>query len=198
MFSGIVELTGKITNIIIAGSNKTYSVECDISNELYIDQSIAHNGVCLTIVKIDDKIYDVTAVKETLDKSNLNHLAVGDLINLERCLKSDGRLDGHIVQGHVDDVGECTSVEELNGSWFYEFKFDPKHKTLIVDKGSVCINGVSLTLIDPTESTFKVTIIPYTHEHTNFKTLKVGDKVNLEFDILGKYINRYLQFSGRP
>jgi riboflavin synthase len=197
MFSGIVELTGKIIDISEEGTNKTYRVECGITNELYIDQSIAHNGVCLTVVKIDGQIYDVTAVKETLDKTNLNYLEKGDLINLERCLKSDGRLDGHIVQGHVDDIGECTKVEELDGSWFYEFKFDPKHKTLIVDKGSVCINGVSLTLIDPTESTFKVTIIPYTHEHTNFKNLKARDKVNLEFDILGKYINRYLQFSKR-
>lgn len=197
MFSGIVETTGIVKGIQVEGSNKTYSIESNMTDELYIDQSIAHNGVCLTVVKLDGNVYDVTAVKETLVKSNLNNLTKGDIVNLERCLKADGRLDGHVVQGHVDDVGECIEVEELEGSWFYKFKFDSKHKTLLVDKGSICINGVSLTLIDPTEDTFKVTIIPYTYEYTNFKTLKPGSIVNLEFDILGKYINRYLQYSNR-
>lgn len=193
MFAGIIEATGKIKKLTREGSNLHLTVHAQLAPELHIDQSIAHNGVCLTVVELTDEDYTVTAVQETLDKSNLNALQEGNLVNLERCIKPDSRIDGHYVQGHVDSVGKCLEVEELDGSWYYTFSFPEKYAHLIVDKGSIAINGVSLTVIDPTINSFKVTIIPYTYENTNFQEIKVGDDINLEFDILGKYVARSME-----
>jgi riboflavin synthase len=173
------------------GSNLHLTIQAGIAQELKIDQSVAHNGVCLTVVSIQDDQYVVTAIEETLKKSNLGHLKVGDPVNLERSMKSDGRLDGHIVQGHVDTVGNCEAIQEVDGSWYYKFSFPSDSQYLIVDKGSICVNGVSLTVVDPTDQYFSVAIIPYTYEHTNFHNIKVGDAVNLEFDIIGKYLAKY-------
>ena len=193
MFAGIIEATGKVKELKTEGTNLHLSIQSNLTPELHIDQSIAHNGVCLTVVEIGDDHYTVTAVKETLDKSNLGDLREGDLINMERCIKPDSRIDGHYVQGHVDSKGKCLDVEELDGSWYYTFSFPEKYAHLIVDKGSIAINGVSLTVIDPSINTFKVTIIPYTYEHTNFQDIKEGDDINLEFDILGKYVARSME-----
>lgn len=192
MFTGIIEALGTIKRIEKEGSNVHFSLESPISGELKIDQSLSHNGVCLTVVNITDADYTVTAVEETLKRSNFGELKVGDLINLERAMLSNGRLDGHIVQGHVDATATCIEVKELEGSWYYRFRYLPTEEHLLVDKGSVCINGVSLTVVEPKDDTFSVAIIPYTHENTNFKQLKTGDFVNLEFDIIGKYIARYV------
>jgi riboflavin synthase len=193
MFAGIIEATGKIRKLTREGSNLHLTIHSHLAPELHIDQSIAHNGVCLTVVELTDEDYTVTAVQETLEKSNLNALQEGSLVNLERCIKPDSRIDGHYVQGHVDSVGKCLDVEELDGSWYYTFSFPEKYAHLIVDKGSIAINGVSLTVIDPTINSFKVTIIPYTYENTNFQEIKVGDDINLEFDILGKYVARSME-----
>lgn len=198
MFAGIIEATGVIASLKEEGTNLHIEVHSPLVPELHIDQSIAHNGVCLTVVKLTDDTYTVTAVQETLLKSNLQGLKVGDEVNLERCIKPESRLDGHYVQGHVDTIGYCKEVQEMDGSWYYTFSFPSSNAHLIVDKGSIAINGVSLTVIDPGVDEFKVTIIPYTYENTNFKHFKVGDAINLEFDILGKYVARKLQLAKLP
>lgn len=191
MFTGIIEDLGKVKQIEKEGSNIHFTIAAKLASELKIDQSVSHNGVCLTVVKLQDETYTVTAIEETLKKTNLGQLEVGSLVNLERSMRPSGRLDGHMVQGHVDTTGVCESIEVLEGSWYYKFKFPSEHQHLLVDKGSICVNGVSLTLIDPDEEFFSVAIIPYTYEHTTFKALKVGDPINLEFDIIGKYLARY-------
>ncbi len=195
MFSGIIESLGVITNIEIDKSNIHFTIQHSYEDSLYIDQSIAHNGCCLTIVKLDDayKKYTVTAIDETLQKTNLSQWKIGSKINLERCLKVDSRLDGHFVQGHVDATTKCIEVEDKNGSWLYTFYLPIKYFNLVVDKGSIAINGTSLTLIldDLRPDIFQVAIIPFTYEHTNFHTLMKSDDVNIEFDILGKYMARY-------
>lgn len=190
MFTGIIETTGIIRNIISQGSNLSFWVESNITSELKIDQSLAHNGVCLTIVAIEGNQHCVTAVAETISKTNLSEWKDGSLVNLERALKVGDRLDGHFVQGHVDTSGICTSVKTLEGSCLYQFSFAEEFAALMIEKGSICINGVSLTAFNVARNSFTVTIIPYTYEHTNFNQLKAGDKVNLEFDVLGKYLLR--------
>lgn len=192
MFTGIIESSGTITNIEREGDNYHFTVASDISDELKIDQSLAHDGVCLTVVALTDKTHTVTAIRETMDRTRLGDWSVGDTVNLERAMRAGARLDGHIVQGHVDTVGECLRVEEAGGSWYFTFRYHPTPEHLLVDKGSVCINGVSLTVVDPVEDTFKVAIIPYTYEHTNFNALRPGSKINLEFDVIGKYIARQM------
>jgi len=193
MFTGIVESLGKVKSIEKDRSNLHFSIESPISSELKVDQSVSHNGVCLTVVEVGADWHRVTAVEETLRRTNLGDWQPGTLINLERCLPIGGRLDGHMVQGHVDELVECVDVQETNGSWKYRFRFRPEQAGLLVDKGSVCLNGVSLTVVSPEKDSFSVAIIPYTWEHTNFKTLSVGDSVNIEFDILGKYIARQME-----
>jgi len=190
MFTGIIETLGTVVRIEQDGSNTHFTIQSDISDELKIDQSLAHNGVCLTVVAKDQKTYVVTAIEETLKRSNLGTLKQGDMVNLERAMLANGRLDGHIVQGHVDTTGICTSVADRNGSWEYQFHYLPDPRYILVDKGSICVNGVSLTVVNPEDHSFGVAIIPYTHGHTNFGLLKPGDRVNLEFDIIGKYIAR--------
>jgi riboflavin synthase len=192
MFSGIVESTGVVKKIQHQYTNIQFTIECPFTSELKIDQSIAHNGVCLTVVAIENNEYTVTAIDETLQRSNLRHWQIGTPVNLERCLRVGDRLDGHIVQGHVDITALCTSVQDLNGSWKYTFDYSPSKELVTVAKGSICINGVSLTVVDSSLNSFSVCIIPYTYEHTNFKQLKAGDLVNLEFDIVGKYIARLM------
>ena len=193
MFSGIVERMGEVVEIRTDRQNKDFTLRADFCKELKIDQSIAHNGVCLTVVDIRDDAYTVTAMKETLDKSNLGLLKTGDLVNLERSMKPDALLDGHIVQGHVDQTARCTAIDEADGSWYFAFEYDPSQGNVTVEKGSVAVNGVSLTVVDSREGVFRVAIIPYTYEHTNFHALKVGSTVNLEFDIVGKYIARLME-----
>lgn len=195
MFSGIVEEMATVVAIRKEHENIHFTLKCSFTNELKIDQSISHNGVCLTVVDIDNDCYTVTAMKETLDRSNLGLLKPGDEVNVERSMKMDGRLDGHIVQGHVDGTATCTNISDADGSTYFtfEYKFDKemaKRGYFTVDKGSVTVNGVSLTVCNPTENTFTVAIIPYTYEHTNFCNIKIGSVVNIEFDILGKYIAR--------
>jgi riboflavin synthase len=195
MFSGIVEEMATVVAIRKEHENIHFTLKCSFTNELKIDQSISHNGVCLTVVDIDNDCYTVTAMKETLDRSNLGLLKPGDKVNVERSMKMDGRLDGHIVQGHVDGTATCTNISDADGSTYFtfEYKFDKemaKRGYFTVDKGSVTVNGVSLTVCNPTENTFTVAIIPYTYEHTNFCNIKIGSVVNIEFDILGKYIAR--------
>jgi riboflavin synthase len=192
MFSGIIEETGELTAIHKEQSNLHLTVKTAFTNELKIDQSIAHNGVCLTVVGIQNDTYTVTAIAETLLKTNLGELHVGDILNLERCLKVGDRLDGHIVQGHVDQTAICSSVTETNGSWTFTFEYNASKNNVTVEKGSVCVNGVSLTVVNSKDHSFSVCIIPYTFEHTNFKTIQQGSIVNIEFDILGKYISRLL------
>ena len=189
MFTGIIETKGEVVSIIKDGSNLDISLKSHITNELKIDQSVSHNGVCLTVVKIDNDIYTVTAIKETLEKSNIGILEVGDQINLERSMRLGDRLDGHIVQGHVDQKAKCTKVVEENGSWVFSFKYK-NSDNITVEKGSVCVNGVSLTVVNSGDNDFSVAIIPYTYEHTNFNTFELGTVVNIEFDIVGKYIGK--------
>lgn len=191
MFTGIIEKMGEVLEIRSEGSNVHFTINADLAKSLKVDQSLSHNGVCLTVVDIQDDTYTVTAVEETLNRSNLGELQVGDKVNLERAMVYGGRLDGHIVQGHVDDTGVCTNIEEVDGSWYFQFRYRPTKEHLLVDKGSICVNGVSLTVVDPEEDLFSVAIIPYTYEHTNFHQFTVGSKVNLEFDVLGKYLARY-------
>ena len=191
MFTGIIESLGKITNVKADRGNIDFTIESEISKELKIDQSVSHNGVCLTVTDKSNNTHTVTAVKETLDKSSLRNFSVDDLINLERAMKLGDRLDGHLVQGHVDGVAKCISVSVNDGSWIYQFEFDVKNEMLLIEKGSICINGVSLTVFDIVKNTFKVTIIPYTYENTSFKKLKEGDIVNIEFDMIGKYLARF-------
>ena len=194
MFTGIVERLGKIKEITQENSNYHFTVSSGIESEVYIDQSVSHNGVCLTIVEINDDSYIVTAIKETMIKTNLGNLSVGDEVNLERAaISGQTRMDGHMVQGHVDSTSTCTKISDENGSWYFTFQLNDDNRSLVVNKGSVCINGVSLTVVDPTKNEFSVAIIPYTYEHTNFKNIRVGDNVNLEFDIIGKYVQRYLE-----
>jgi len=189
MFTGIIERVDRISRLEKEGGNLRLRISSTLAPELNIDQSIAHNGVCLTVEKLHTDGYEVVAVEETLKKTNLGDLESGDLVNLERCMKLNDRLDGHIVQGHVDSTAEVSKVDEKEGSWIYRFKLNSPSK-LIVEKGSICINGVSLTAFDVNDHAFSVTIIPFTYEHTNFKTLKAKDTVNLEFDIIGKYVQR--------
>ena len=191
MFTGIIEALGEIRHIRKEGSNVHFTVASAISNELRIDQSVSHNGVCLTVVDLGPGTHTVTAIEETLLRTNLGKLQQGERVNLERSMRSDGRLDGHIVQGHVDTTGSCTAVETRDGSWYFHFTYQPTPEHLLVDKGSICINGVSLTVVNPIEDRFSVAIIPYTFEHTNFAQLSAGSTVNLEFDVIGKYIARY-------
>ena len=191
MFTGIIECLGKITDLKVDRGNIDFTIESDISKELKVDQSVSHNGVCLTVTEANNSTHTVTAVKETLDKSSLTNFSVNDLINLERAMKLGERLDGHLVQGHVDGVAKCLGISINDGSWIYKFEFDISNEMLLIEKGSICINGVSLTVFDIAENTFKVTIIPYTYENTSFKTLKEGDIVNIEFDMIGKYLARF-------
>ncbi len=193
MFTGIIEQIGIVKNIKIEGSNYHFTISSSISSELKIDQSISHNGVCLTVVAMDDTTHTVTAIEETLSRTNLGEIKKGDIVNLERAMLASSRLDGHIVQGHVDATGQCTKIEKKDGSWYFEFKYQPSPEHLLVDKGSICINGVSLTVVNPSIDKFLVAIIPYTFENTNFRNLKIGDSINLEFDIIGKYIGRYFE-----
>jgi riboflavin synthase len=194
MFSGIVEEAAPVVNLVKEKENLHITMKCSFVNELKIDQSISHNGVCLTVVGFKDDTYTVTAIKETLDKTNLGLLKPGDKVNLERSTRLDGRLDGHMVQGHVDQTAECTDVREADGSWYYSFEYDPSQDDYItVEKGSVCVNGVSLTVVNSKEKSFDVAIIPFTYEMTNFHQIKKGTVVNIEFDILGKYIARIIK-----
>ena len=194
MFTGIVELTGKVVNIEKEGSNIHISITCPFVNELKVDQSMSHDGVCLTIVHVDKEknFYKVTAIQETLDKTNLGSWTVGTEVNLERSMRMDGRFDGHIVQGHVDQTAECTKVAEYDGSWQYWFKYDDSRRNITVEKGSISVNGVSLTVVDSAPGMFSVAIIPFTHQVTNFHNFKEGTTVNIEFDVFGKYVARLL------
>ncbi len=184
MFTGIIETTGIIKEITASGTNKTFWIESPLSPELKIDQSLSHNGACLTVEEIKEDLHRVTAIKETLDKTNLGDWKIGDLINLERCLQMNGRLDGHIVQGHVDTTAICVDIKKLKGSWELEFEFPKKFSNLIIEKGSISLNGISLTIFNAKKKSFKVAIIPYTFENTNIKTLVTGNLVNLEFDMI--------------
>lgn len=192
MFTGIIETLGTVQNIQHDGGNVHYTIQSGISSELKIDQSVAHNGVCLTVVSLNENTHTVTAIEETLQKSNLGSLKVGAKVNLERCMQMNARLDGHIVQGHVDQTATCILVNELDGSWEYRFKYDVTKGNVTVEKGSICVNGISLTVVNSVEDEFSVFIIPYTHEHTNLQEVKQGDSVNLEFDIIGKYVARLM------
>lgn len=192
MFTGIIETLGTVTGIRSEGTNKHFNLTAPFTNELKIDQSVAHNGVCLTVVAIENDTYTVTAIDETLQKTSLNDLKEGDIVNLERCMQANGRFDGHVVQGHVDQVGICESVEDQNGSWLFTFSYDGSIGNVTVEKGSICINGISLTVVNSKENQFSVAIIPYTYEHTNLQHVKPGTRVNLEFDIIGKYLARLL------
>ena len=190
MFTGIIENIGIVKSIKHDKSNIDFTIASDLSKELKVDQSISHNGVCLTVVSLDDNAYTVTAIKETLDKTNLGKLKSGDRVNLERCLKVGDRLDGHFVQGHVDQIATCKSVINENGSWLFTFKYDPTNNNITIEKGSITVNGVSLTVVNSKESEFSVAIIPYTFENTNFKSFSAGTLVNLEFDVFGKYVTK--------
>ena len=199
MFSGIIEEAAVVVALRKEQENLHLTMTCSFVDELKIDQSVAHNGVCLTVVELTDKTYTVTAIKETLDRTNLGMLAVGSKVNLERSMMMNGRLDGHIVQGHVDQTAVCTEVKEADGSWYFTFAYDfdkemAKRGYMTVDKGSVTVNGVSLTVCNPTHNSFQVAIIPYTYEHTNFHQIQVGSVVNIEFDIIGKYVSRMMSF----
>ena len=199
MFSGIVEEAAKVIKLVKDQENLHITMKCSFTDQLQIDQSISHNGVCLTVVNIEDNKYTVTAIKETLEKSNLGLLKVGNKVNLERSMRMDGKLDGHIVQGHVDQTAICTKVEEADGSWYYTFEYEPikdEAGYVVVEKGSVSVNGVSLTVVNARDNGFQVAIIPFTYEVTNFHEFKPGTVVNLEFDILGKYIARILKAQG--
>lgn len=194
MFTGIVEAIGIIKKIDIEGTNKTFTIETPFTPEMKINDSLSHNGVCLTIVNVEGTSYQVTAVLETLEKSNLGDLSIGEIVNLERAMASGYRFDGHMVQGHVDQTGMCTYVEELDGSWLFDFEYDSDATgNFLVEKGSICIDGVSLTVFNVKDGSFRVTIIPHTMEVTNFKNYKAGTKVNLEFDVIGKYIKRLFE-----
>ena len=193
MFTGIIETLGTIKELRKENGNLHITVSAAITPELKIDQSVSHNGVCLTVVNINDDSYTVTAIKETLDKTNLSHWKEGDLVNLERGMKLGDRLDGHIVQGHIDQTGICKEVKEANGSWYYTFEYDSSLNNITIEKGSITVNGVSLTVVNSKADEFSVAIIPYTYEHTNFKHITKGTIVNLEFDVIGKYVTRLQQ-----
>ncbi|WP_299903100.1 riboflavin synthase [uncultured Aquimarina sp.] len=195
MFTGIIEELGTVANLKTDQENLDITIRANFTSELKIDQSVAHNGVCLTVVSIENDQYTVTAIKETLDKTNLNDLKVGSIVNLERGMKLGARLDGHIVQGHVDQIATCTQIKEADGSWYFTFEYDPALSNITIEKGSVTVNGVSLTVVNSQKNAFSVAIIPFTYEHTNFNTLKVGTVVNLEFDVIGKYVKRITELS---
>jgi len=193
MFTGIIEAFGKVVDLEKDQENLHLSLESSLTQELKIDQSLAHNGVCLTVVETTADRYRVTAIQETLEKSNLGGIEIGDLVNLERAMMLNNRLDGHIVQGHVDQVGFCTGVDFRDGSWFFDFEYDQHQKNITIEKGSICVNGVSLTVVNSGLNYFSVAIIPFTYEHTNFHMIQKGDTVNLEFDMIGKYISKLHQ-----
>jgi len=193
MFTGIIETLGKVITIERKGSNIDFVIESAISAELKVDQSVSHNGVCLTVVEVKGNTHRVTAINETLEKTNLKNLQTGSFVNLERAMLVGARLDGHMMQGHVDAVAEVISIKDENGSWLFTFQYQPSKDALLVNKGSACIDGVSLTVVNPENNTFSVAIIPYTFQHTVFQYYKPGDKVNLEFDIIGKYFARYFE-----
>ena len=188
MFTGIIETLGIIKDLRKADENIHITVNSSITNELKIDQSVAHNGVCLTVVAIENDTYTVTAIQETIRKTNVGDWQLNDIVNLERAMKLGDRLDGHIVQGHVDQIGICKSIEETDGSWRFTFEYDSSLNNITIEKGSITVNGVSLTVVDSKTNEFSVAIIPYTYEHTNFKNFKIGSKINLEFDVIGKYV----------
>ena len=190
MFTGIIESIGEIDELVKEGGNLHITVNSNLTDELKIDQSVSHNGICLTVVTLNSESYVVTAIKETLDKTNLKNLTVGSKVNLERAMKLGDRLDGHLVQGHVDQVGVCTSIKNMDGSWLFTVQYDESLGNITIEKGSITINGVSLTVINSKKNEFSVAIIPYTYDHTNFKQIKLGDSVNLEFDLVGKYLKR--------
>jgi riboflavin synthase len=190
MFTGIIETFGKVLSVKAEGSNRHFEIGSAISHQLKVDQSVSHDGVCLTVVSVGNDRHGVVAVRETLSKSTLEGWKEGDKVNLERCLAADGRFDGHIVQGHVDQTAVCTSLKDENGSWLFSFEYDPEQGNVTVEKGSIAVNGVSLTCFNSHNHGFTVAIIPYTYEHTNFQRIHPGDKVNLEFDIVGKYVKR--------
>ena len=192
MFTGIIETLGEVKNIVQEETNIHFTIQSALSHELKIDQSVAHNGVCLTVVALNENTHTVTAIQETLNKTALGNLKIGSKVNIERCMQMNARLDGHIVQGHVDQTATCILVNELNGSWEYRFNYDATLGNVTVEKGSVCVNGISLTVVNSTKDEFSVFIIPYTFEHTNLHEVKVGDTVNLEFDIIGKYVARLM------
>jgi riboflavin synthase len=193
MFTGIIETLGKVEDLQTSGTNKTYWISSPLSSELRVDQSVSHNGVCLTVEEVAPSRHKVTAILETLEKTNLNTWKPGTLTNLERCMQMGGRLDGHIVQGHVDATGTCVGYREGQGSWEFDIRFPTPFAALVIEKGSISLNGISLTIFNVTMDTFTVAIIPYTHEHTTMQSLKVGDSVNLEFDMIGKYVQRQAQ-----
>ena len=190
MFTGIIETLGTLTQKVKENDNLHLTVASSITNELKIDQSVAHNGICLTVVALNNDEYTVTAIKETIDKTNLGDWEVGDTLNIERAMKLGDRLDGHLVQGHVDQTAVCTAIEEANGSWYFTFEYDQSLENITIEKGSITINGTSLTVVNSKLNSFSVAIIPYTYENTNFNSFKVGTKVNLEFDVVGKYVKR--------
>jgi riboflavin synthase len=190
MFTGIIETLGRVQEIQKDQDNVHITVASSITGELKIDQSVAHNGVCLTVVTIKDNTYTVTAIAETINKTNLSHWKVGDTVNLERAMKLGDRLDGHIVQGHVDQTGTCIAMEEADGSWHYTFEYDSALNNITIEKGSITVNGVSLTVVNSKQNQFSVAIIPYTYEHTNFNAFQIGTVINLEFDVIGKYVSR--------
>lgn len=190
MFTGIIETLGTVQEIKKDKDNIHLTIDSSITDELQIDQSVAHNGICLTVVAISNSLYTVTAISETIKKTNIPYWKTGDQINLERAMKLGDRLDGHIVQGHVDQIGTCIAADEANGSWHYTFEYDESLHNITIEKGSITVNGVSLTVVNSKKNEFSVAIIPYTFEHTNFKNFEVGTKVNLEFDVIGKYVSR--------
>jgi riboflavin synthase len=196
MFTGIIESLGVVKELRQDQDNLHLTIASSITPELKIDQSVAHNGVCLTVVAIENDCYTVTAIRETIEKTNLGDWKAGNLVNLERAMKLGARLDGHIVQGHIDQIGICKSVENANGSWYYTFEYDEKLNNLTIEKGSITVNGVSLTVVNSKQNQFSVAIIPYTYEHTNFKNFEVGTKINLEFDVIGKYVARLQSLRG--
>ncbi len=191
MFTGIIKDTGKVIDIKKEGSNIHFTIQASMATQLKIDESVAHSGVCLTVVAIKDETYVVTAVQETLQKTNLGDWQLGTEVNLERAMVFNARLDGHIVQGHVDMTGRCKAIKSVDGSWEFIFEYQASEDHLLVDKGSICVNGTSLTVVDPSDEQFSVAIIPYTYEHTIFRNMKIGDRINLEFDMIGKYIAKY-------
>jgi riboflavin synthase len=196
MFTGIIESTGLVYNITESGTNRTFIIESELAKELKVDQSLAHNGVCLTVESVQENRYQVTAVQETLNKTTLGLWKKNNILNLERCLRLNGRLDGHLVQGHVDTTGICLSKKDLNGSWEFRFSFPDEFSSLLIEKGSISLDGISLTIFNLHKSAFSVAVIPYTFAHTNLRYLKEGDLVNLEFDMIGKYVRRHFQLAG--
>lgn len=195
MFTGIIETLGIIKDIRKDGTNLDLTISSSLTSSLKIDQSLAHNGICLTVVAIEEDNYTVTAIQETVEKTTIGNWEAGDLINLERAMKLDARLDGHIVQGHVDQVGSCIKIKESDGSWYFTFEYDSKQNNITIEKGSITVNGVSLTVVNSKQNEFSVAIIPYTFEHTNFKNFKIGSKINLEFDVIGKYVARLYELN---